>query len=139
MTIPRYWREIRQRYKGIGSVCENCGKVYFPPRDVCPVCRRESYGKMKERELEGTGEVVTYTKVHEPHPEFKMISPYIIAIVEMDEGVRLTGHLVDTDFDDIKEGMEVEVSLRKLGEESPEGIIYYGYKFWPIDNHEPEK
>ncbi len=94
---------------------------------------------MKERELEGTGEVVTYTKVHEPHPEFKMISPYIIAIVEMDEGVRLTGHLVDTDFDDIEEGMEVEVSLRKLGEESPEGIIYYGYKFWPLDNHDTEE
>ncbi len=136
MTIPRFWREIRQRYRGIGSTCKSCGKMYFPPRDICPECRRESFHNMEEQELEGNGKIVTYTKVHESHPEFENLSPYIMAIVEMEEGVRLTGHIVDVDFEDIERGMEVEASMRKLGEESPEGLIYYGYKFCPVDDPE---
>ncbi len=139
MTIPRYWREINQRYKGIGSECGNCGKVYFPPREVCPECRRKSIGKMEDKELSGKGEVITFTEIHEPNPEFKMMTPYIMAIVEMEEGVRVTGHLVDANMEDVEPGMEVDVSMRRLGEESPEGLIYYGYKFWPADNHVPDE
>lgn len=133
MTIPRYWREIKQRYKGIGVECKNCSRVYFPPREICPHCRSKSYGKMEERELSGKGKVITYTEVHEPNPEFKKLSPYILAIVEMEEDVRVTGHLVDVDNEDVEVGMEVDATLRKLGQESPEGIIYYGYKFKPVD------
>lgn len=88
---------------------------------------------MKEYELDGTGEVVTYTTVHEPHPEFKDLTPYVMAIIEMDEGVRLTGHIVDVDPEEVETGMRVEATMRELGEESPDGLIYYGYKFWPID------
>ncbi len=87
---------------------------------------------MKEKELSGKGKILTYTKVHEPHPEYKMLTPYIMAIIEMEENVRLTGHLVDIDYEDVKPGMEVEVTMRRLGEESPNGIIYYGYKLVPV-------
>ncbi len=132
MTIPRFWREIRQRYKGVGVECGNCERVYFPPREVCPHCRRESIGKMKERELSGKGRLVTFTEIHEPMPDFKMMVPYIMAIVEMDEDVRMTGQLVDIDYDEVEQGMEVDVTIRRLGEESPSGIIYYGYKFVPV-------
>ncbi len=132
MTIPRFWREIKQRYKGIGVECGNCQRVYFPPREVCPHCRRESIGKMKERELTGKGKVITYTEIHEPMSDFKMMTPYIMAIVEMDEDVRMTGQLVDIEYEDVEPGLEVDVTIRRLGEESPSGIIYYGYKFVPI-------
>ncbi|MFO8109230.1 MAG: Zn-ribbon domain-containing OB-fold protein [Thermoplasmata archaeon] len=131
MNIPRFWREIRQRYKGIGVECGNCQRVFFPPREVCPSCRRDSIGKIKERELSGKGRVITFTQVHEPMPDFKMMVPYIMAIVEMEEDVRITGPLVDVDYEEVEEGMEVNVSLRRLGEESPAGIIYYGYTFVP--------
>ncbi len=131
MSIPRFWREIRQRYKGIGTECGVCNRVYFPPREVCPDCGRDSLGDMKEREISGKGKVLTFTEVHEPMPDFEILSPYIMAIVEMDEGVRMTGQLVGVEFEEVKNGMEVEAVLRKLGEESPSGIIYYGYKFRP--------
>ncbi len=133
MPIPRFWREIKQRYKGIGSVCKNCEKMYFPPRKICPECRRESFQNMEPVELDGRGEVVTYTEIHEPHTEFDKHSPYIMAIVEMKEGERLTGHLVNVDLEDVESGMKVEATMRKLGEESRDGMIYYGYKFWPVD------
>ncbi len=131
MNIPRLWREIRQRYQGIGVECEPCGRVYFPPREVCPHCRRGSIGNLNEYELGGKGKVVTYTQVHEPMEDYKMMVPYIMVIVEMDEDVRMTGQLVDVEYEDVEPGMEVEVTIRRLGEESPSGIIYYGYKFRP--------
>ncbi len=131
MTIPRFWREIRQRYKGIGVECGSCGRAYFPPRAICPECRRDSLRNMHELELSGKGKVVTYTEIHDPMPDFKMLAPYIMVIVEMEEGVSMTGHLVNVELDDVEPGMEVEATLRKLGEESSSGIIYYGYKFRP--------
>ncbi len=134
MTMPRYWREIRQRYKGVGVECGKCGRIYFPPREVCPHCRRKSYEKMEERELSGRGKVITYTQVHEPLPEMKPMKPYIMVIVEMEEDVRVTGNLVNVDYEDVEIGMDVDVELRRLGEESPEGIIYYGYKFIPVND-----
>lgn len=132
MAIPRFWREISQRYKGVGSECPSCERVYFPPRVVCPHCRRESVGRMKERELSGRGKVLTYTQVHEPMPDFEMLVPYTMVIVEMEEDVRMTGHLVGVDYEDVEKGMEVKAILRRLGEESPGGLIYYGYKFIPV-------
>ncbi len=38
MQIPRHWRLREQRYGLTGSVCTQCGKVYFAPRPVCDVC-----------------------------------------------------------------------------------------------------
>ena len=37
----RVWRHIQQRYNLIGSKCTNCGRVFFPPRVICPDCRRK--------------------------------------------------------------------------------------------------
>jgi RNA polymerase subunit RPABC4/transcription elongation factor Spt4 len=36
--IPRNWRLQQQRYRLAGKVCENCNKMTFPPRNVCPAC-----------------------------------------------------------------------------------------------------
>ena len=45
-SVAREWREIPGRYNLEGSKCHCCGKIYFPKRNMCPVCRRESIGKM---------------------------------------------------------------------------------------------
>ncbi len=55
--VPRFWREIPQRYNLIGNQCDSCGKVFFPPRVSCPYCRRKSIGKMQELKLSGKGEI----------------------------------------------------------------------------------
>ncbi|NIQ75444.1 MAG: hypothetical protein GWN67_12520 [Phycisphaerae bacterium] len=36
--ITRHWRLNPQRYSLIGTVCPNCNRRIFPPRDVCPHC-----------------------------------------------------------------------------------------------------
>ncbi len=131
VAIPRFWREIGSRYNLIGTKCGNCGKVDFPPRAVCPDCGRKSIGKMEKLKLAGKGTVVTYTVIHDAPAQFEMQKPYVMAIVEMDEGVRVTSQVIDTKAEDVKIGMRVQSCFRKLGQEGDAGVIHYGYKFRP--------
>lgn len=131
MAIPRFWREIPSRYNLIGTKCGSCGAVDFPPRTVCPTCGRRSIGQMQRIQLKGTGQVVTYTVVHDAPAQFEMQKPYVVAIVEMDEGVRLTSQVIDVEPDDMSIGMRVQATFRRLGQEGSAGVIHYGYKFRP--------
>jgi len=132
MAIPRFWREISSRYNLVGSKCGNCATVDFPPRAVCPRCGRKSIGNMERVKLSGRGQVVTYSIVHDAPKDFEMMKPYVLAIVEMDEGVRMTSQIVDCENAEVKIGMRVETAFRRLGAEGEAGIIHYGYKFRPV-------
>lgn len=131
MAIPRFWREIGSRYNLIGTKCGNCGKVDFPPRAICPECGRKSVGRMERIRLGGKGAVVTYTVIRDAPAQFEMQKPYVMAIVEMDEGVRLTTQIIDVRPEEVKIGMRVQAAFRKLGQENDAGVIHYGYKFRP--------
>ncbi len=131
MAIPRFWREIGSRYNLYGSKCGNCGTLDFPPRTVCPECGRRSVGKMERVKLKGNGTVVSYTVIHDAPAAYEMMKPYVLAIVEMEEGCRLTSQIIDVDPATVKIGMQVEAAFRKLGSEGEAGVIHYGYKFRP--------
>lgn len=128
--IPRFWRSIKSRYNLIGVKCMKCGEVYFPPRNVCPKCRR--MGKLEDIKLRGIGEVLTYTIISAPPEGFERQVPYIMAIVKLEEGPKLTTQIVDCELDEIKIGMKVRSVFRKIQEDGDPGLIHYGYKFKPI-------
>ena len=123
----RTWRHIPQRYNLIGSKCLHCGGVFFPKRIICPECRRK--GKLEDIKFRGEGKIYTYSVVNTPTAEFKNIAPYIVAIVELEEGAKITTQIVDCKPEDVKIGDEVEMVFRKIREEGDEGVISYGYKF----------
>jgi len=129
MALARFWRETQSRYNLYGKKCGNCESVYFPPRDLCPKCRRASMGKMERIQMKGKGKVLTYSTIHDGLPDFQMQIPYTVAIIELEEGAKITGQIVDCDCDEISIGSEVETVFRKLGEEGKCVIIHYGYKF----------
>ncbi len=133
MTIARFWRETPRRYNLGGSRCSVCTTVYFPPRTVCPTCtaHRQSLGKMEPFQLSGEGEVVTFSIVHEPAEGFEMQVPYALAIVKAVEGPLLTGQVVNVVPEEVKIGLKVHATFRKLREEGAAGVIHYGYKFAP--------
>ncbi|MFQ6063159.1 MAG: Zn-ribbon domain-containing OB-fold protein [Methanosarcinales archaeon] len=128
MSVPRFWREISNRYNLIGNYCESCGSYYFPPRNLCPTCRRDS--KIKPYKFKGKGEVVTYTIIHTTSEQFKKQTPYVLAIIRLEEGTNITSQVV-CDPNEIYIGMKVKSVFRKLGEDGDKGIIYYGTKFVP--------
>jgi hypothetical protein len=131
-NIPRFWRNLRSRYNLTGTKCLNCGEIYFPPRNFCPKCRRMS--RLEEASLNGRGEVLTYTIIHAAPGGFEVQAPYIMAIVQLEEGPRLTTQIVDCEPDEIKIGMKVERVFRKIQEDGEAGLIYYGYKFKPVED-----
>jgi len=128
-AVPRFWREIPQRYNLIGNQCGACNTIYFPPRESCLQCRRRSIDKMKPTKLSGKGKVVTYSIIYVAPERFEGQVPYPIAIIELDEGPRITAQIVDCDIKDVKIGMKVESTFRKIQEDGYIGAIYYGYKF----------
>jgi len=132
-AVPRFWREIPQRYNLIGNQCTVCNKIYFPPRESCPYCRRKSMGKMKDVKLSNNGKIVTYTIIYDAPENFEGQAPYPIAIIELDEGPRITAQIVDCKLDDVKIGMRVKATFRKIQEDGYIGAIYYGYKFKPVE------
>ncbi|MEA4957088.1 hypothetical protein SDC9_17041 [bioreactor metagenome] len=128
--IVRSWRHIQQRYNLIGSKCTNCDGVYFPPRVICPKCRRK--GNIENVQFSGKGKIHSFSIVETPTSDFKTISPYAVAIIDLDEGARLTSQLVDCDLNEIEIGDPVEMVFRKIREDGEDGVISYGFKFKPV-------
>ncbi len=131
--VPRFWREIQQRYNLKARKCELCERVYFPPREACPYCRRKSMDKMKDIKLSGRGEVLTYTIIHVGPEAFEEQVPYPIAIIQLEEGPKVTAQIVDCNIEDVHIGMKVKSTFRKIQQDGSTGAIYYGYKFKKVE------
>jgi uncharacterized OB-fold protein len=129
LTTPsRYWREIPQRYRLEANKCKKCGFVSFPPRLICPQCQNREF---EEAKLAEKGKILTFTIIRVPPKQFVDQAPYAVGIVELDDGVKLTGQIVDCDFEDLKIGQRVKIEFRKIFNEGEAGILCYGYKFVP--------
>ena len=100
--------------------CGSCGKVTFPPRHVCPICHRRSMGKIGPPRLSGKEQALySFSLVHDAPAALELQKPYIVAMIKMDEGVMMTAQLSDCEYADVKIGMRVKATLRKIGEEGP--------------------
>ncbi|MGC8923705.1 MAG: Zn-ribbon domain-containing OB-fold protein [Candidatus Micrarchaeia archaeon] len=128
--LPSMWRRTSERYNLIGSRCETCGTYYMPGRAICPMCRRK--GKIVPHKYSGNGKIYSYTVIRVAPEGYEFYVPYVLAIVELEEGARITGQIVDVDPEEVKIGMPVEMVFRKLHEDNPEGLITYGFKFRPV-------
>ena len=126
-SIPITWRRIPARYRLEGTICKRCDTGYFPPRSICPKCRRK--GIIENYKFSGKGRIVSYSTVYSPPKGFERQIPYVLAIVELEKSARLTAEIVDAKEEEIEVGKEVELVFRKIQQEDPEGVIHYGYKF----------
>jgi len=125
MRSPQYTREIPQRYRLEAKKCTGCGKVHFPPRLICDACRCREF---EDTTLPREGKVLTWTVIHVPPPRFDLEAPYVVAIVELEDNVRLTCQVVDCDPDELAVDLPVELVFRRIQEDSQADIIQYGYK-----------
>lgn len=126
-AVPFHWRKFRERYNLIGSKCEHCNGYFYPPRDICPHCRRT--GKVKEVRFSGKGKIFSFTVIRVPPEGFNLYSPYVIAIIELEEGAKMLSQIVDCNPDEVKIGMPVKSCFRKIRSENESGLILYGFKF----------
>ena len=85
-------------------------------------------GKLEPYKLKPRGKVISYTVVHVAAEGFEDQVPYVLAIVELEDGPRITAQVTDCGPDEVRIGDEVEIVFRRMGQEGEEGVLYYGYK-----------
>lgn len=128
MDIPRVWRLRFQRYRLEGTRCENCKAAQFPPMLICPACRSRNLQVFK---FQGRGVIYSFSTVYTPLAQFEDIAPYVVALIDLEEGPRITALLTDIQINEVSIGLHVEMVVRKISERGDNGVITYGYKFRP--------
>ncbi len=121
------WRRYGDTYKLKGYKCTKCGATYFEKKGMC-VCGNLDYGEM---DFSGKGKIVSFTKINSGPEVYAEYAPYCVGIIDLEEGARMTGQIVDTKYEDLKIGQEVEAVFRKFYKSGEKGIIHYGTKFIP--------
>lgn len=130
MDLPRYHRLTAPYYRLEGQRCKRCGAVRFPPRAACGGCGAGGAGDAEPYRFGGRGVVHSFAEVAQAPRGFA--GPYLVALVDLEEGVRITAQLTDVDAGEVEIGMPVEMVTRRLQERGPQGYIVYGYKFRPV-------
>lgn len=126
MDVPRIWRLQRERYTLRQEVLERV------PTPAGPMGERAELARPEWPWFSGVGQVESYTTIYDSPAGFEFAAPYIVALVQLDDGRRVTAQLTDIDTADVQIGLPVEMVTRKLRTDGPEGVIVYGYKFRPI-------
>jgi hypothetical protein len=90
--------------------CPACGRLRHPPGPMCPSCGAD---KQDYVVAAGRGTVFSYVVHHAPKVPGKTL-PFVVALVELEEGVRMLGELVDVDPRSVTVGLPVELALTKI-------------------------
>ena len=94
--------------------CEDCGSWRFLPRYMCAKCGSAAY---EWRPVAGRGRVFSWTVTYQPfHPAFAADVPYIAAVIELDEGVRMATRLLDCDPQAVTLDMPVALTFKDIGD-----------------------
>ena len=114
-----FWNGLREN-KLLIQRCGGCGRLRHPPRPMCPHCRSVDWDTV---ETSGGGTVYSYVIPHEPKfPFFEY--PYVVVLVELEEGVRLVSNLTGIDPADVTTGMPVEVYFQSFDD----GLVLHHFR-----------
>ena len=96
--------ENLKNHKMIYQKCNHCGNLRWPSAFLCPRCLSEEYS---EYEVKGTGTINSIVKFIKPFsPSVADKAPYFVAQIDLDEGIRILGNILN---DDAKIGDKVKV------------------------------
>jgi uncharacterized OB-fold protein len=101
-----FWDGVRE-HRLLLQQCASCGTLRHPPVPMCGVCHATEW---VTGEAAGTGTVHSWI-VSKP-PSALTEPGRIVVLVELAEGLRIVGNLVDFDQDDVRNEMAVEVCFR---------------------------
>ena len=118
----------------LGSRCATCATPYFPRPTVCrnPQCRDS---KLADAALGPRGTVWSYSvQYYPPPPPAKYDEPYVpyaLAMVDMDDGLRVLARISTRDPESVRPGMAVELVIERLYVNG-EGNDVMTWKFRPV-------
>ena len=109
-----YWQAAHEGRLDI-PLCGDCGKHHFYPRAICPYCHSDN---LNFDTVSGRGEVHTFTIARRPAgPAFADDVPYVVALIELEEGPRMMSQIQTDDPEKVHIGAKVEVTFVKASDE----------------------
>lgn len=116
--------------KIFGSKCTSCGTPYFPKKTAChnPNC---TDSKIVDCEFGGKGTIWSYSVADfappPPHKFDKPFKSYVIGVIDMENGLRLVGQMVNA-LEEIKVGAKVELVIDTLYHEEDKAFTSWKFK-----------
>ncbi len=122
-TVEEYLKNIEEgmfkAYK-----CVDCGMVIAPPSGNCYGCGSSN---MEWTEVSGNGKLISFTVIHIAPDEFVEEAPYYVAIVELEEGTRVSARLLG--YDPLKpEEISLGTAVKLDYEKGKSGKTYLAFK-----------
>jgi uncharacterized OB-fold protein len=112
--VQPFWDGTRDNRLMIQQ-CTKCDQHIFYPRIACPFCAAD---EPRWVEAGGRGRIYSYTVVENNAPSaFIADMPYVIAVIELDEGVRMLSNVIGCEASELDCELPVEVVFEKLNEE----------------------
>jgi uncharacterized OB-fold protein len=97
--------------------CDACNRFIYYPRPLCPGCLSDD---LAWTPVSGHGTVHAFTiPYRHPNAAFGSGVPYVVALIELDEGIRMMSNLIDVDPtpEAVKVGLPVEIVYDDVTEE----------------------
>jgi uncharacterized OB-fold protein len=111
-----FWEGLKE-HRLLIRRCTRCQHLHHPPGPLCPQCQSSDW---VAQQMSGRGIVYSYVIVHQPQlPAFSY--PLPVALVELEEGIRLIANLPRTSPERMHIGMPVEVEFAEL---APGYVLY---------------
>jgi uncharacterized OB-fold protein len=95
-----------------GARCAACKALMFPVRGGCPGCGAP---EVEPLALSDHGTVWTFTVIHIRPPGYLGPCPYVLGVVELDDGLRVTSIVTADDVEDVRIGDRVGFELIDVG------------------------
>jgi uncharacterized OB-fold protein len=106
-VIENFYRFCGQK-KLMAVRCTNCKSLVWPPREICPKCFNDRF---EWEQLQGKGQLLTYTVIHFPPTQFQAIAPYAVGIVKLTEGPQVPGMIRNVKHGDLRIGMNLQTDF----------------------------
>lgn len=109
MDAAAFWEGCREHELRFQR-CKACGKLRWPAAHLCPDCLS---GDVELATLPPEGTIYSYVVMHKPfHPSTADKVPYVVAAVDLGEGVRILANLADGETGPIRCGAPVTVEFQ---------------------------
>lgn len=108
-TISSFYGFVNAN-KLMAAKCSKCGTVILPPKPMCTKCLSTN---LKWTELKDSGTLLSYTIIHVAPEQFQSLAPYIVGIVEFENGLRLPGMICDVAPEMLKVGLKLKICFEK--------------------------
>ncbi|NUR92539.1 MAG: DNA-binding protein [Nonomuraea sp.] len=107
-----FWEGVRSGELRVQS-CADCGELRHPPGPLCPNCRSANRSHVV---ASGLGTLYSYVVHHHPPVPGRAV-PFVVGVVELPEGVRIVGNVVDCPIEEVRVGMPLRVTYRPMDDE----------------------